>query len=41
MTLIEHNANLPIARYKLTNMIYIKVQNAFTYSVITGNTSID
>ncbi len=35
-----YRTNLPMARYRLTNMIYcIKVQNAFTYSLITGNIS--
>ncbi len=36
MTLIEHYAHLPIACYRLTNIIS---KNAFTYSVITGNIS--
>ncbi len=37
MTLIEHYANSPIACYRLTIIQYIKVKNAFTYSLITGN----
>ncbi len=38
MTLTEFYTNLPIDSYRLTDMIYsLKVQNIFTYSLITGN----